>query len=55
MLGVDYSSGSVELSKGVAKARGWEMIRFEVVDFIRDESSLLEGMKDGQGWDLLWV
>ena len=52
MLGVDYSYDSIELSKGVAKSRGWEAIRFEVVDFIRGEPSCLE---ESGGWDLLWV
>lgn len=55
MLGIDYSPGSIELSKGVAKARGWEEIRFEVVDFISSQPSCLGGMKEGRGWDLLWV
>ena len=55
MLGIDYSSGSVELSQGVAKARGWEAIKFEVVNFMSGEPSQLGGMKDGEGWDLLWV
>lgn len=55
MLGIDYSPGSIELSKGVAKARGWEEICFEVVDFISGEPSCLEGMKEGERWDLVWV
>jgi hypothetical protein len=53
MLGIDYSSGSVDLSKKIAKSRGWEAIRFEVVDFISGEPPHLEGMKEGEGWNLL--
>jgi 2-polyprenyl-3-methyl-5-hydroxy-6-metoxy-1,4-benzoquinol methylase len=53
MLGIDYSPGSIELSIGVAKARGWDGIRFEVVDFVSSEPSRLDGMKEGEGWDLL--
>jgi len=53
MLGVDYSPGSIELSSRVAKARGWEEIRFEVVDFISGEPPRLEGMKESESWDLL--
>ncbi|SRR5258706_7973572 len=55
MLGIDYSPGSIGLSSGVAKARGWDEISFEVVDFVSGEPSRLEGMKEGEGWDLLWV
>lgn len=55
MLGIDYSPGSVELSKGVANARGWEEISFEVVDFMSGQPSRLEAMKEGEGWDLMWV
>ena len=55
MLGIDYSPDSIKLSIGVAKARGWDEIRFEVVDFVSGEPSRLEGMKEGEGWDLLWV
>ena len=55
MLGIDYSPGSIGLSSGVAKARGWGEISFEVVDFVSGEPSCLEGMKGGEGWDLLWV
>lgn len=55
MLGIDYSPGSIGLSSGVAKARGWDEISFEVVDFVGGEPSRLKGMKEGEGWDLLWV
>ena len=52
IAGIDYSNGSVELSRRVAKARDVEQLTFELVDFIHGRPTPLLGQKDGL-WDLM--
>lgn len=54
LLGVDYSPGSIELSRKVAKGRGVQGIRFDQCDILLDSPPKLRDENDGIClWDLV--
>lgn len=52
IVGIDYSEGSVELSKRVAKGRNVDGLTFELVDFIHSRPTPLSTQLNGL-WDLI--
>lgn len=53
MLGVDYSTASIQLARELAKNQeGCENIRFEVMDIIKDQPQEQEGSSQ-EGFDLV--
>ena len=53
-MGIDYSPGSINLSRKVAEQRDVAQINFEVSDFLSQDPLCLPGMEDSVGsWDLL--
>ncbi|KAF7970076.1 hypothetical protein HWV62_25054 [Athelia sp. TMB] len=53
LSGIDYSPGSVKLSKSIAETRGGERISFQLCDFLKEEPPLLPSMTASNTWDLL--
>lgn len=58
LSGVDYAVGSIELTSRIAKAKGIEGLRLEVMDILRDNierpirSTKGKGV-ERDGWDLI--
>ncbi|KIJ52547.1 hypothetical protein M422DRAFT_26127 [Sphaerobolus stellatus SS14] len=54
LLGIDYSQGSVNLSRKIADHRDVGQIHFEMCDFLTQDPPCLPGMQESVGsWDLL--
>jgi EEF1A lysine methyltransferase 2 len=54
LLGIDYSLGSITLSRQVAKSRGFDGITFRLCDFLSENPLCISDMQKEDGlWDLL--
>ncbi|KAF8529829.1 S-adenosyl-L-methionine-dependent methyltransferase [Gautieria morchelliformis] len=54
LSGIDYSPGSITLSRQVAKSRGFDGITFRLCDFLSEDLLPISDMQEeGSVWDLL--
>ena len=55
LFGIDYSPGSVKLSKSIAGTRGGDKISFHLCDFLKEDPPTTPSISEeiGTGWDLV--
>lgn len=53
LSGIDYSPGSIKLSKSIAATRGGELISFHLCDLLKEDPPLLPSMVGPDTWDLI--
>lgn len=54
LLGIDYSPGSITLSRRIAKNRGLDEITFYLCDFLSEDPPCISNMQETvNSWDLL--